>query len=218
MVSVSARACSWISLCMKCLWPPFSAITGDQSTWRTGRSIGFPCASLSAIRSRVTSAKSPSSRKITLRVWARIAGTSEATKFSPCPNPTTRGEAFLAATTVPGARSEITASAYVPRTRATAPRTAATSDGRFFSPPACSSRSSSSAIRWAKISVSVSEEKRCPRAVSSAFSSRWFSMMPLCTTATPAYWCGWAFSSEGLPCVAQRVCPMPAGPARPLAL
>ena len=37
-------------------------------------------------------------------------------------------------------------------------------------------------------------------------------MIPLWTTATPSYWCGWAFSSDGRPCVAQRVCPMPQVP------
>ena len=40
-------------------------------------------------------------------------------------------------------------------------------------------------------------------------------MMPLCTTAIAPVQstCGWAFSSLGLPCVAQRVCPMPTVPA-----
>ena len=37
-------------------------------------------------------------------------------------------------------------------------------------------------------------------------------MMPLWTTATPPYECGCAFSSEGRPCVAQRVWPMPVQP------
>ena len=37
-------------------------------------------------------------------------------------------------------------------------------------------------------------------------------MIPLCTTATPPYLCGCAFSSDGLPCVAHRVCPMPVIP------
>jgi hypothetical protein len=40
----------------------------------------------------------------------------------------------------------------------------------------------------------------------------WFSMMPLCTTDTPFTRCGWAFSSEGRPWVAQRVWPMPTVP------
>ena len=37
-------------------------------------------------------------------------------------------------------------------------------------------------------------------------------MMPLCTTATPSWVCGCAFSSVGRPCVAQRVWPMPSVP------
>ena len=37
-------------------------------------------------------------------------------------------------------------------------------------------------------------------------------MMPLCTTATRSVACGWALASVGLPCVAQRVWPMPVEP------
>jgi hypothetical protein len=47
--------------------------------------------------------------------------------------------------------------------------------------------------------------------------SSWFSMMPLCTTETPPEMCGCAFLSEGTPCVAQRVWPMPMLPCRPCA-
>ena len=38
-------------------------------------------------------------------------------------------------------------------------------------------------------------------------------MMPLWTTATRGLACGWALASVGLPCVAQRVWPMPIVPA-----
>src|SRR4029078_6146936 len=38
-------------------------------------------------------------------------------------------------------------------------------------------------------------------------------MMPLCTTETSSVMCGWAFASVGLPCVAQRVWPMPVSPS-----
>ncbi len=61
-------------------------------------------------------------------------------------------------------------------------------------------------------SVSVAEAKVCPVASSSARSSAWFSMMPLWISArrpVQSTW-GWAFSSVGLPWVAQRVCPMAA--------
>ena len=37
-------------------------------------------------------------------------------------------------------------------------------------------------------------------------------MMPLCTTDTPPTLCGWALPSDGRPCVAQRVWPMPTLP------
>ncbi len=41
-------------------------------------------------------------------------------------------------------------------------------------------------MRCANTSVSVSLAKTWPRARSIDFSSRWFSMMPLWTTATPS--------------------------------
>ena len=41
----------------------------------------------------------------------------------------------------------------------------------------------------------------------------WFSMMPLCTMASPSLeMCGWALRSLGTPWVAQRVCAMPSLP------
>ena len=42
-----------------------------------------------------------------------------------------------------------------------------------------------------------------------AQSARKFSMIPLWTTASRGEACGWALFSVGLPCVAQRVWPMP---------
>ena len=61
-------------------------------------------------------------------------------------------------------------------------------------------------------SVSVSETKVWPSARSCSASSRQFSMMPLCTTATLPVQSrmGWALDSVGWPCVAHRVWPMPA--------
>jgi len=67
--------------------------------------------------------------------------------------------------------------------------------------------------------VSVSERNRTPLATSSFFSSMKFSMIPLwITTMRPVVsrW-GWAFSSDGRPCVAQRVCPSPHDPFSGLA-
>ena len=57
-----------------------------------------------------------------------------------------------------------------------------------------------------------------PSVSSSPRSSAWFSMMPLCTTATRAVPCGCALPSVGAPCVAQRVWPMPVVPGRRLVL
>ena len=67
-------------------------------------------------------------------------------------------------------------------------------------------------MRWAITSVSVAEVKVWPPASSPARSTAWFSMIPLWMRATrpvQSVW-GWAFSSVGLPCVAQRVCPIAA--------
>jgi hypothetical protein len=59
------------------------------------------------------------------------------------------------------------------------------------------------------------------RARSFSRCSSWFSMMPLCTSATPWLMCGCALASVTPPWVAQRVWPMPSWrgsvrPARPL--
>ena len=72
---------------------------------------------------------------------------------------------------------------------------------------ALSAAASSAAIRWASASVSVSETRRTPLAWSCSRSCSAFSMMPLCTTAIrpAASTCGWALTSFGSPCVAQRV-------------
>ena len=71
---------------------------------------------------------------------------------------------------------------------------------------------SASSIRWATISVSVSLLNVRPAAFSRTRRPTWFSMIPLCTTEIGPTLCGWAFSSEGRPCVAQRVWPMPTVP------
>ena len=64
---------------------------------------------------------------MTLRVYCRIAGMSEATNISPSPSPTTSGEAPLRAKiSRSGASDEITPSANAPWTSASVRRTAAT--------------------------------------------------------------------------------------------
>ncbi len=93
-----------------------------------------------------------------------------------------------------------TATPYVPSTWRSASRT-------FSSRVSAWAR----AIRWVSTSVSVSERKTTPSAVSRVRSSEALSMIPLWTTATlfsASMW-GWAFSSLGAPWVAQRVWAMP---------
>ena len=81
-----------------------------------------------------------------------------------------------------------------------------------------SSRSFSSVrrlpIRCASASLSVSLANTTPSDSKRARSSAAFSTMPLWTTATHPLesTCGWAFTSLGSPCVAQRVWPMPTLP------
>ncbi len=74
-------------------------------------------------------------------------------------------------------------------------------------------RLSSCVTRCATTSESVSDWKMAPSAFSSSRKTLKFSMIPLWTTATLSVACGWALNSVGLPCVAQRVWPMPIVPA-----
>ena len=143
---------------------------------------------------------SPSSRKSTSRVWDKNAVRSEARKNSPSPSPTTSGQFRRAPTSVPGSRSVTARKAYDPRSSATVLRTASSSG---IPAETYSSR------RWAITSVSVSEQKTRPLAIIFSLSVRWFSTIPLWMTATRPARCGCAFSSEGRPWVAHRVCPTP---------
>jgi hypothetical protein len=108
-----------------------------------------------------------------------------------------------AATILSGSSLEITAMPYVPSTSCSASMTA-------------SSRlpSNASSMRWASVSVSVSETNLWPLASSCFRRTEEFSMIPLCTTAM---WplqstCGCALHWVGAPWVAQRVCAMPVFP------
>jgi hypothetical protein len=96
------------------------------------------------------------------------------------------------------------ASAKAPRNCLSEAATASTGGLPFFI---------SSVTRWATTSVSVSLVNLAPFLISRSRSSRKFSMMPLWATATRSVACGWALLSVGLPCVAQRVWPMPILPA-----
>ena len=151
---------------------------------------------------------SPSSRVTTWRVWRTSAATSEATNISFSPMPRTTGRA------VAGHHDPVREVARAaPRCR-TCPRPPAAPRGP--SPPAC--RPAERAMRWASTSVSVSETKATPSAVSLARSSAALSMMPLWTTATvpSASRCGCALTSLGAPWVAQRVWRDAGGAGEPL--
>src|SRR5579862_9189700 len=64
---------------------------GSHRMCETWRFTARPLKSVRCTPSRVRIAMSPSARKNMSRVWLRIAGTSDATKYSPSPRPTTTG-------------------------------------------------------------------------------------------------------------------------------
>ncbi len=134
-----------------------------------------------------------------------MAGTSDARKASESLTPISRGDTRLAATITSGRSAWTSAREKAPRTLPSATRTASTR-------PASGSSRRADSTRWARTSVSVSDSSRCPDAMRPSASSTWFSMIPLWTRASRPEQsrCGWAFSSEGRPWVAHRVCPMPA--------
>ena len=106
-VSRMARGCSWISFNMKWRYPPFSAITGDQSMCCGARVRGFPSKSNRDTPRGVATIISPSSRKRAFRVWESSGGRSDARKISPSPTPATIGQLRRTPTSVPGSFSEI---------------------------------------------------------------------------------------------------------------
>src|ERR1700704_3403089 len=69
---------------------------GSQEICWTARSMVLPSRSRTRTPSGVSTAMSPSARKNIFLVWARIAGMSLATKYSPCPRPITEGGAVRA--------------------------------------------------------------------------------------------------------------------------
>ena len=85
---------------------------GSQTMRVTGRSTGRPASVESRTPLRPTTAISSSSSTITSRVWERMAGMSEATKYSPSPSPMTTPPApVLAVTRQSGSRSDTTPTA-----------------------------------------------------------------------------------------------------------
>ena len=105
--------------------PPFSAASGVQSMVLTGRSSGSPVRLVIVTPVGRTSAMSPSWRKTTLSVWARMAATSLARKLSSPLRPTTSGTLWRAPMRRLRSPRCITTSAYAPSTRPRASRTAA---------------------------------------------------------------------------------------------
>ena len=167
---------------MKCLWPSFSAATGVQSMRRGLRVDLLAVAAVDGDRPPgVSTASSPSSRKTTSRVCSSSAGTS-------------RGDEVLA---LRRGRPPSARRSWRPRSRRAGSRRhhrhrvgalhLRERRAHRLGEVAPRRRRSSSAMRCAKTSVSVSDEKTCPLGGERApCSARWFSMMPLCTTATPA--------------------------------
>ncbi len=87
---------------------------GSHRMWETWRLTGRPSKSVRCTPSGVRTAMSPSARKNMSRVWLRMAGTSEATKYSPSPRPMTTGGPERAATILFGSELAMTASANTP--------------------------------------------------------------------------------------------------------
>ena len=135
------------------------------------------------------------------------AGMSEASRFSPSPRPTMSGEDTFTPTRTSGSSCDTTTMAYAPSRSRMAARTASASPR-----PAAAF----SSMRCAMHSVSVSDSRVCPSFSSRVRSSVKFSMIPLWMTATrpPQSAWGCALRSEGTPCVAHRVCPIPREPVR----
>ena len=161
IVSATARGCSKISLCMKCLWPSFSAATALHSIRRGARCTGSPSRPWIAIALRGEDGQ------LALLEEDHLARVLEDGRD-------VGGEEALALAVADDERRGVlrrddlvrAASPRRPRSRrcrgtcASAARTAA-----------CRSRapaSSASAMRWAKISVSVSDANRWPRPASAA--------------------------------------------------
>ena len=131
---------------------------------------------------------------------------SEARKISPSPRPSTSGEAFLAATI----RSGVLVRQHHDRVGALDLRAAPRAPPR---PASARPPSSASSIRCATISVSVSDGNVAPGRLEPRPQREVVLDDAVVDHRRPApALCGWAFSSDGRPCVAQRVWPMPIVP------
>ena len=137
------------------------------------------------------------------RVSGDSARLSEPRNISLSPNPTASGAPWRAPIISSLWPAKIIAIAYAPCSRVRQACAASRGDS-----PRLRLRSTICAT----VSLSVSVLNTWPSRSSSARSSTWFSMMPLCTIETSAVPCGCALPSVGAPCVAQRVWPMPVVP------
>ena len=144
------------------------------------------------------------------RVCAMKAVTSEPTKFSPSPRPTTSGRLRRAATTRSGsARCDTTRTNEPSRSRQTLRTEAARSprSGRRRSAPPAGARRPRCRCRCAARARARRGRRRAPRSSRSCRCARR-------RRRRRSRSCGWALRSVGGPCVAQRVWPMASVPGR----
>ena len=210
ITDASVVGCSWISLARKCLWPALAIESGSQGMSIVVRVRGRSrrsenCAAWSARTTAISSA----SRTWTLCVWRITATKSEAMQALSPLRPTTSPPAEPRG----GPRRANRASSGDSATMACAPSSCRTAAPTALARSAPAS--SSSPIRCAMTSVSVSDVNAWPEASSPSRRSAKLSVMPLWTITTrpdPSR-CGCALASVAAPWVAQRVWPMPVVPS-----
>ena len=148
---------------MKWRYPPFSAMTGDQSMREGSRRTVLPSKSVISQPSFVIVAISPSFRKRAFLVMESIAGMSDERSISLSPTPTMSGHSRRAPTTLSGSSSLTAAMANVPFRYLTASLTASLSPFPFFV---------SRCMRWLITSVSVSDLNLEPSFLRDSFNWR----------------------------------------------
>mmetsp|Transcript_20206 Transcript_20206/g.80659 ORF Transcript_20206/g.80659 Transcript_20206/m.80659 type:complete len:253 (-) Transcript_20206:258-1016(-) len=166
----------------------------------------------SVVPSALTTPISPSCMAMKFLVCRLKAAVSDATKVLPGARPIVMGLPLHATTISDGSSAARTARPHVPSHFLSAVAVASLRL-TFLEVPSRFCSSSARPMNCAMTSVSVSERSSMPRCSSSSRrSSAELVMTPLCATATrsAASKCGCAFSSVLPPCVAQRVCAMPA--------
>ena len=89
MQSDSARGCSMISFCMKCVYGPLATATGSMETRCGASATSAPSRSRIVVPAALIRAHCPLASGCTSVVWGSRAGTSLATNISPSPTPST---------------------------------------------------------------------------------------------------------------------------------